>query len=353
MPLDRRTFIAGAATATLGLRRGRAAAQIAPETFVFTNSGADSLGFLTLPSGDYAEMVVGPAPWGIALAPNNRAFVTTASGIDVIDLAVREVLTRTSYESWAGGMSFGEYRQGGMGIAAAPDGSRAYAGVYLSGGPSIIEVLNIETGKVIATRECGVRPFQLLSSTDGSAVYTIDHDSYTVTVLDTKTLETRTLTASPLGDANGLAGFEKPHYAALTERGTLLMPFQGQALLELDPSTGDSTVTPLTANTHQHGIALSPGGGRVAIVGTGPAGGASEGPSLSIVNLESGAETIHPLDRPHEQAIWTSDGAGALLTGGYTFAGGGWNGLTLVNPETGETTEYPVGIQPLDIARLG
>jgi hypothetical protein len=171
-------------------------------------------------------------------------------------------------------------------------------------------------------------------------------------VLDTTSYETRTLPVSPLGDASGLAGFEKPHYAALTADGTLLLPFQGQVLLRLDPRTGDSSTIPLTADTHQHGIALSPDRATAAIVGTGPAGTATAGPSLTLLDLRSGAETIYPLTRPHETCAWSSDGTRLYLTGGYTFADGGWDGLTLLDRATGAIVEWPLGARPLDIVGI-
>ena len=46
------------------------------------------------------------------------------------------------------------------------------------------------------------------------------------------------------------------------------------------------------------------------------------------------------------------DGRYAYLTGGYTFAGGGWDGLTIVDLDRLTTRELPVPDRPLDIAIL-
>ena len=105
------------------------------------------------------------------------------------------------------------------------------------------------------------------------------------------------------------------------------------------------------ATFHQHGVALTPGEGRLLIVGTGPAGGVSGGPGLTILDLGSGAEEILALTRPHETVAVSRDGRLAYLTGGYLLTGG-WDGLTVVDLETQATREVPVPNGPLDIALL-
>ena len=128
----------------------------------------------------------------------------------------------------------------------------------------------------------------------------------------------------------GRGVFDKPHYAALAADGHLWLPVQGQVLVRLDPASGQTETFPLTANTHQHGVALTPDGRYLLIVGTGAAGGASAGTSLTIFDTETLAEEILPLDRPHEDIIISPDGQTAFLTGGYLLAGG-WEGLTAVD----------------------
>lgn len=350
--MNRRSLLAAAAMFAVLPGGRRSATAASDDVFLVTNHGTDTVGFVDAATGRMTELVAGAAPWGIALSSSRRAYVSTAEGVAAIDLTVRSRRFLAPYRSWSGEPSFGEYRPGGMGIAVSPDGSRVYTGVYLPDGPSVVEVLDVKTRAVVGTAQCGTRPFQLIASRDGSAVYAIDHDSYTVTVVDTETLATTTLPASPLGDANGLGGFEKPHYGALDDDGRLLLPVQGQVLLRLDPRTGASSTDRLAANTHQHGVARSPDGRRLAIVGTGPAGAATAGPSLAIVDVSSGEEAVHPLDRPHENCAWSADGARIYLTGGYTFGGGGWDGLTVVDAATGDATEWAVGSLPQDIVRL-
>ena len=149
----------------------------------------------------------------------------------------------------------------------------------------------------------------------------------------------------------GRAAFDKPHYAALSSDGHLLMPVQGRVLVNLDPSSGQITTT-LTANTHQHGVALTPDGQKLLIVGTGPAGSATGAASLSIFDLTAASETIVPLARPHEMVAISPDGREAYLTGGYTFANGGWDGLTIVDLRTLAVRELMVPDRPQDIVVL-
>jgi hypothetical protein len=138
----------------------------------------------------------------------------------------------------------------------------------------------------------------------------------------------------------------------LDRDGRILMPFQGQVLARVDPASGRYESIPLEANTHQHGIAISRDGARLLIVGTGPAGGATAGASLTVLEVGSGEQTLVPLGRPHERVAFSVDERVAFLTGGYTFAGGGWDGITVVDLESLTIVEIVAGAWPLDIAVL-
>jgi DNA-binding beta-propeller fold protein YncE len=313
-----------------------------------TNSTARHVSFVDPASGVIARLEVGAAPWGLALAPGDRAYVATAEGVAIVDTARRERLALIPYQSEVGAPQFGEYRPGGMGIAAAPDGRQVYVGVYLADGSGRLEILDVERRAFVAGVPIGVRPFQVLVGRDGKQVYTVDHDDFTVTAIDPAARSARTLAVAPLGRA----AFDKPHYAVLQADGRLLLPFQGRGLVALDSASGASTTIPLTANTHQHGVALSPDGRTLLIVGTGPAGSATGAASLSIVDLASASEEHLPLSRPHEQVAVSHDGRWAYLTGGYSFANGGWDGLTVVDLQQRTTRELPVPDRPLDIVVL-
>ena len=91
---------------------------------------------------------------------------------------------------------------------------------------------------------------------------------------------------------------------------------------------------------------------RVLIVGTGPAGSANADPSLTTLDLPTGEETFVPLTRPHERVAFSPDERTAYLTGGFSFAGGGWDGITIVDLAQLTTREIEVGAKPLDIAVL-
>jgi YVTN family beta-propeller protein len=269
--------------------------------------------------------------------------------VAVVDIRQRQRVAHIPYRAKVGPPVFGEYRAGGMGIAVAPDGRRVYVGVFLPDRSGQLEVIDTAQRAVIASVPIGVRPFQVIVSGDGRAVYTIDHDTFTVTVVDTTTYTARTLHVEPLGNG-GWGSWDKPHYAALRADGHLLLPFQGRTLVDLDPASGKAVALPMQANTHQHGVTLSPDGQRLLIVGTGPAGDARGAPRLTILDLTRMAEEHIALSRPHEKVALSSDGCLAYVTGGHTFANGGWDGLSVVDLQQHSVTEIPVPDRPLDIA---
>lgn len=298
--------------------------------------------------GVVARIDVGAAPHGIALAPGGRAFVAAARGVAIVDTRARRRVAFIPYRAAVGPAGTGEYRPGGMGIAASPDGRFAYVGVHLASGPGRLEVVDVVRRAVVASVPVGVRPFEVLITPDGRIAAAIDHDSYSVTVVDTRTFRSRTLPASPLGPGV----FDKPHYGAVAAGGRLVLPFQGRVLLLLDPVTGRSSRLPLTAETHQHGVALT-ATGRAVIVGTGPAGSVEGPASLTVVDIETGEERVTPLRRAHERVAVRADGRRAYLSGGYLLEAGAWDGVSVVDLATGRVVrEIRVPSRPLGIAVL-
>ncbi len=210
----------------------------------------------------------------------------------MVDTAARRLVARVPYLAAVGPPSFGEYRAGVRGLALSPDGARLYVGVNLPGGNGRLEVLDTALLRMVGGATVGVRPFDVVASRDGRFIYSIDHDSFGVTIVEAATLTTRTVAITPAGrDA-----FAKPHYGAIGPDDRLLLPIMGRYLVGLG-ADGTTTLAPLTANTHQHGTAMTADGRRLLIVGTGPAGGATGRASLTILELASGAETILPLAR--------------------------------------------------------
>lgn len=300
------------------------------------------------------RVVVGAAPWGIAVhAPTGRAFVSTAQGVAVVDLASRERTDLIPYRDAPQDVRYGEYRRGGMGIAVSPDGARVYVAVH-RGDSSTLETIDLATREVVASTPVGLRPFDVLISDDGSEVYTIDHDSFTVHVVDTATSRARRIEVAPFGTEGGLGSWEKPHYAALAADGDLLMPYQGLTLVSLDPDSGTFTTSPLTANSHQHGVAVAPDG-RVVAAGNGAFGTATGGPNVTIFDPATSAEVVVPLDRRHETVTtWTDPATGALqavLSGGYTQAQA-WNGATVIDLATRTTYEISIPGRPQVVVPL-
>lgn len=60
---------------------------------------------------------------------------------------------------------------------------------------------------------------------------------------------------------------------------------------------------------------------------------------------------MYPLQGPHEDVGVSRDGRSAYVTGGYT-RDGHWNGITVVDLETGAARRLPAGARPLGIAVL-
>ncbi|MFE0703744.1 YncE family protein [Streptomyces sp. NPDC058872] len=321
------------------------------ETLLVTDFGARTVTFVDSARGAVGSVEVGTAPYGLAVGGDGRAWVATAEGVAVVDTVHRERLALIPYRSDSGPVATGEYRGGGMGIALSPDGRRVYVGVNVPGGNGALEVIDTAALEVTDTVPVGRRPFDVDASPDGTEVYVTNHDSFDVTVVTAATLEPRRVEVAPYGTEGGLGSWLKPHYAAVRPSdGKVLLPFEGERLAVVDPRTGRTTVEPMTADTHQHGTAVT-SDGRLLVVGTGPIDPAvDEGPSLTVRGPD-GTERVHPLEGPHENVAVSRDGRTAYVTGGFT-RDGYWDGLTVVDLGTGGTRRLPAGSRPLGIVVL-
>ncbi|MEP7190803.1 MAG: hypothetical protein ABI901_16555 [Roseiflexaceae bacterium] len=74
-------------TATLQLA---ATPKPAAHMLIVTNSTGRAISFIDPQSGAVTQLEVGSAPWGLALAPNQLAYVATAEGVAVVDIRRRE-----------------------------------------------------------------------------------------------------------------------------------------------------------------------------------------------------------------------------------------------------------------------
>ncbi|GAA3041726.1 lipoprotein [Kitasatospora albolonga] len=326
----------------------------AGETLLVADFGGDTVTFVDPSAGpvgsaEVGSAKVGTAPWGVALGPDGRAWVAAAEGVAVVDTASRRVTGTVPYRTASGPVTTGEYRGGGMGIAVSPDGRRVYVGVNVPGKPGVLEVIDTATRQVTDVVPVGRRPFDVVVARDGHEVYAVGHDSFDVTAVDAGTLRPRRMEVAPYGTEGGLGSWLKPHYAEVAADGRLLLPFEGERLAVLDPGSGQVTVRPMTADTHQHGTALAPDG-TLLVVGTGPIGSGDHGPSLTV-RAPDGAERVIPLDGPHEEVALSRDGRTAYVTGGFSRPGG-WDGITVVDLATGTTHRQAVGRLPLGVVVL-
>ncbi|MFE6666781.1 hypothetical protein ACFVFH_24855 [Streptomyces sp. NPDC057697] len=326
-----------------------------PGTLLVADFGGDTVTFVDPAPGHgrptLGSVEVGTAPYGLVVDGEGLAWVATAEGVAVVDTAKRTRVARIAYRTRTGPVTTGEYRGGGMGIALAPDGRHVYVGVNVPGREGVLEIVDTARREVTGTVPVGRRPFDVDVSPDGTEVYATGHDSFDVTAVDPATRATRRFEVAPYGTEGGLGSWLKPHYAVVRPQdGKLLLPFEGERLVVLDPRTGRSTVEPMTADTHQHGAALAPDG-TLLVVGTGPILAEDEGPSLTI-RTPGGAERVVPLDGPHEDVAVSGDGRTAYVTEGFTRDGYG-NGITVVDL-TGAKPPYEVaaGTRPLGIAVL-
>ncbi|WP_395358725.1 hypothetical protein ACHGLA_02385 [Streptomyces sp. YH02] len=323
----------------------------APGTLLVSDFGSDTVTFVDPARGATGSVEVGTAPYGLVLGKDGRAWVATAEGVAVVDTTTRQRLALIPYETDAGPVTTGEYRGGGMGIALAPDGRRLYVGVNVPGGNGALEVIDTTALRVTDTVPVGRRPFDVDVSRDGAQVYATNHDSFDVTVVDAGTLRPRRVEVAPYGTEGGLGSWLKPHYTAVRPSdGKLLLPFEGERLAVVDPRTGRTTIEPMTANTHQHGATVTADGTLLA-VGTGPIDpDEDEGPSLTV-RTPGGAERIYPLEGPHEDVAVSEDGRTAYVTGGFT-RDGYWDGLSVVDLDTGDTRRLEAGSRPLGVVVL-
>ncbi|MDQ4215211.1 hypothetical protein [Microbacterium capsulatum] len=320
--------------------------------FVVTESHGDKIAFVDLTSPDapvQSETVVGAAPWAVAVHDaSRRAYVSTAVGLAVVDLDSRERLALVPFQAQPSVIEYGEERPGGTGVVVTPDGSAVYVAITRTGLNSTVERFDTATGAFTDSFEVGLRPFDVQISPSGHEVYTIDHDSFTLNTITVPEHVVTSTEIAPFGTEGGLMSHYKPHYAAVAEDGTLYLPYQGQGLVVYSPETRTYETQPMTGDSHQHGVGLTTDG-RLMVVGVGPIGGATKGPSLTIRDIASGEETLLPLEKGHENVIeWLDAPDGrrkAILTGGSTSRGP-WNGLAIVDLDSLELDEIAVPDMP-------
>lgn len=314
------------------------------EMLLVTQFAGRHLSLVNPKKGQVAKIEVGRAPFGVVVTQDDTALVTTHDGVAKVDLVTRKRLSLTPYASKLSGPAWGEYRSGGMGIALSSDEQYLAVGINTSHASGTVEIYETNTMSLLIKAQVGGRPFQVLFGPGDKAVYSIDHDSYSVTQVELNNAKVETYQITP----QGWGAFDKPHYAVFDDDGVLWLPVQGKSLVGLNVENGKMQELALTANTHQHGLAWKSETNTLYIVGTGPAGGAREKPSLSIVNLNDQTETILLLEKQHEQILLSENGDYAYLSGGHSYTGG-WDGLTILDLTNFDVVEIEVEDQPLGL----
>ncbi|WP_327379299.1 YncE family protein [Streptomyces sp. NBC_01212] len=337
------------------VRKDDRAARIPGGTLLVTDFGADTVTFVDLSgrgTSGRESVVVGTAPYGIVLGGDGTAWVATAEGVAAVDTLTRKRTELIPYATDTGPVTTGEYRGGGMGIALSPDGRTVYVGVNVPGAPGALEAIDTGRREVVETVPVGRRPFDVDVSGDGRQIYATGHDSFDVTVVDVAAWTSRRIEVAPYGTEGGLGSWLKPHYAAVRPSdGALLLPFEGERLAVVDPDTERIRIERMTADTHQHGVAVADDG-TLFVVGTGPIDpSVDDGPSLTV-RAPEGEERVIPLDGPHEDVVVTADGRTAYVSGGFT-RDGHWDGLSVVDVATADVTRVPAGTRPLGMVILG
>ncbi len=304
-------------------------------TLYVTNRGSGDLAILDEASLAVRKLIpVGERAWGVAVTPDEKtACVSYAAGFAFVDLATGAVAKRVAL----GGQ--------GMGVAMSRDGARCYVAVHQSGGDRLVAVEHVGA-RISGEVPIGERAFGVYLSPDGKTLYVPEHDAFSLSVIEASSLKKRhTIPLRPLGEG----AFDKPHYLAMISDGaTLFLPFQGRALVTIATSTFTVVSHPLAISAHQHGIAISPDGGRLYLANN---VFGSQG-SLSEVDAKTFRELRRiPLGKDHEQVALDSTGRRAYLTGG--FALGGHDELTVVDLENSTVTLVGTGgTRPFAILRV-
>lgn len=242
----------------------------------------------------------------------------------------------------------------GMALALSRDGATCYVAVHGGDGDRLVAV-DREHGAIareVPIGEGATGPWAFFGMTlapDGETLFVPEHEAFAYSVIQTHPLQKlRTVRLAPLGRG----GFAKPHYFAISPDGaTLYHPFEGRVLAEINTSTFEEVDHPLAIDAHQHGVAISPDGGRLYTVNNVFGG---EG-SLSEIETDGFGETRRvPLDGHHEQVALDAGGRRAYLTGGYTLGGRAHDGLTVVDLGSGSAVRVRAGgSRPFAVVRTG
>ena len=183
-----------------------------------------------------------PNPQGITLSPDGRLLYVSdnhdGGAVTVLDVATKAVIQ--SISNGPGTMP--------LGIAASPDGQRAY--LTFAGPPDQVSVYEPLSNTVTTTFATGSRPVGIAVTPDGGKVYVSNELGHSVTVYDTATSQTTTTLVGAL-----------PAGIAISPDGSrVYIGNRGDGTVSVLSTATDQVTAVVTVGSGATGIAISPDG---------------------------------------------------------------------------------------------
>lgn len=194
-------------------------------------------------------------------------------------------------------------------VAVLPGAAPVAADTLIVGNKAeaTVSLIDLDSGKVVATLPTGVGPHEVAVSPDGRLAAVADYGTgaapgSTLTVID--------VPGARVVKTIGLGEYRRPHGLAWIAPDRLLVTVEAQkALLEVDPGSGEVRRAVETGQEVSHMVAAAPGGSRafVANIGSGTvtAIDLAAGKKLGDVATGAGAEGIAV--GPDGKRVWVTN----------------------------------------------
>ena len=184
-----------------------------------------------------------------AYVANEGGSFSASSTVSVIDIATNTVVATIP----VGPIPFAP-----IGVATAPDGTRAYvtnAGVPFDSANGTVAVIDTATNTVVATIPVGILPEAVAITPDGTRAYVANTASSTVSVVDTST---NTVVVA-------IAGLLDPLGVAITPDGTRAYVANAANFSVSVIDTATNTVVATIPDVSGFGVAITPDGTRAYV----------------------------------------------------------------------------------------